>query len=517
MSEATTEIICFSLGSSEYAFDTSGVDSIIKTSKITPIPKAPPLVDGMINVRGEMIPIINTTRCFDQETIEPEYNNIILIKTDHGTLGFLVTFVTEISRLEANQVSLPPRLLQEKSKFISGVVQLNDDNNKSNRLIHIVDVNLIEDLAMIKDQTKDFTEEIDLATNNKTSSSETNEQINTEPYIIFAVGEQEYGFHLDEVDSIRKVKNLEPFSDTSSPVVGMMQADDRIIPMIDLAFLFGLREKMTASSQRGIIIKYNGMMAGIIVDIVHDIVRIPNNSINQVPSMISQCHLEFLSQIARLEDQKKEKAIFLMTRESFFTAFSKDRESLLQTNQRGEEETLVKEQKVIGKEHIIFRIAQSEFALPLDQVDEVLRFDHIAKVPKMPDFVRGILTHRGQVIPIIQTSTRIGIADEESDNNKMSRIIIVKHKQEQIGLLVDEVKEVCKIRPDEIKPQPAIIQSHEGRFSDGVAERIDTSKGEKKSSERHQMILNLEKVLEIGDLISSGQDSADHSKNKIAL
>ncbi len=97
---------------------------------------------------------------------------------------------------------------------------------------------------------------------------------------------------------------------------------------------------------------------------------------------------------------------------------------------------------------VSFIIGDNEYALDISEVQEVVRYQEITPLPKVPDYILGVINLRGKIIPIIDLGKRIGIESKFEDTRK---IIIVKKNNELYGLLVDKVKGVLKVSSEEIE------------------------------------------------------------------
>ncbi len=97
---------------------------------------------------------------------------------------------------------------------------------------------------------------------------------------------------------------------------------------------------------------------------------------------------------------------------------------------------------------VSFMIGENEYALDISEVQEVVKYQEVTPLPKVPDFILGVINLRGKIIPIIDLGKRIGIEDKKENSKK---IIIVKKNNELYGLLVDKVKGVLKVSENEIE------------------------------------------------------------------
>lgn len=122
------QLVTFSIGSEEFGVDILKVIEIIRTTEITKVPKAPAFVEGVINLRGKVIPIIDLRRRFGLEEKSGDSDTrIIIIEINGMSVGFVVDSVSEVLRIPVNTVEqAPPVMAGMESDYISGVGKLED-------------------------------------------------------------------------------------------------------------------------------------------------------------------------------------------------------------------------------------------------------------------------------------------------------------------------------------------------------------------------------------------------------
>ena len=122
------QLVTFSIGEEEFGVDILKVQEIIRIMEITKVPKAPPFVEGVINLRGNVIPVIDLRKRFGLETREHDsQTRIIVIEINKMIVGFVVDSVSEVLRIPQNTVEPPPPVVSGlESEYISGVGKLED-------------------------------------------------------------------------------------------------------------------------------------------------------------------------------------------------------------------------------------------------------------------------------------------------------------------------------------------------------------------------------------------------------
>lgn len=133
------QLVSFMIGDEEYGVDILMVQEIIRMMQVTKVPNAPDFVDGVINLRGRIIPVIDLRCKLGLSRKEHDKNTrIIVVEVSGKTVGFIVDAVTEVLRIPANITEPPPDLITSvNSEFIKAVGKLED------RLLILIDLEKI--------------------------------------------------------------------------------------------------------------------------------------------------------------------------------------------------------------------------------------------------------------------------------------------------------------------------------------------------------------------------------------
>lgn len=106
------------------------------------------------------------------------------------------------------------------------------------------------------------------------------------------------------------------------------------------------------------------------------------------------------------------------------------------------------------REYLVFFVSEERLALPLGAVKEILKIAPLTPVPRARRDVLGILSVRGRITTVVCLRTRLGLAAQES--SRSARILLVDRGDEVIGMRVDSVTEVLRLRPAEIEAADVI-------------------------------------------------------------
>ena len=133
------QLVAFCLQGEEFAINIQQVREVLKLTQITPLPQSLYFIEGVINLRGEVIPVVDLRKRFQiSDSEKNEHTRIIIVEIDESLVGLIVDSVSEVLHLSAAAVDPPPkRLAGTRTEFIAGVGKLDE------RLIIILDLNRI--------------------------------------------------------------------------------------------------------------------------------------------------------------------------------------------------------------------------------------------------------------------------------------------------------------------------------------------------------------------------------------
>ena len=104
-----------------------------------------------------------------------------------------------------------------------------------------------------------------------------------------------------------------------------------------------------------------------------------------------------------------------------------------------------------ARQLVVFTLGAEQYALPIEQVHEIIRYDEPRSVASPIAWVRGVISLRGRIVPVYDLAARLGIASELTDQTK---IVIVEAGSETAGVVVDEVDEVLTVEDGDFEEVP---------------------------------------------------------------
>ncbi|OGP64852.1 MAG: hypothetical protein A2170_09630 [Deltaproteobacteria bacterium RBG_13_53_10] len=125
-SKEERQILVFRLGSEELGLDISCVREVLRPQEICPLPKAPQFVEGVINLRGQIVALIDLRKKLHAKAIEDEPRRIIVCKVNQFIVGFTVNSLKGIIALSRKEIKPPPEVMegQREAEVLSGIASV---------------------------------------------------------------------------------------------------------------------------------------------------------------------------------------------------------------------------------------------------------------------------------------------------------------------------------------------------------------------------------------------------------
>lgn len=132
---------------------------------------------------------------------------------------------------------------------------------------------------------------------------------------------------------------------------------------------------------------------------------------------------------------------------------------------------------------VAFALGDEQYGIDIGTVREIIRMPTVTQMPGMPDYVRGVINLRGQVIPVVDLRARFRLPAVEWDER--TRVLVVDIGGESIGVVVDAVTEVRRVASDSVEAPGATTTTNESYYIEGIA----------KQDEHLLILLDLERAL----------------------
>ncbi len=132
---------------------------------------------------------------------------------------------------------------------------------------------------------------------------------------------------------------------------------------------------------------------------------------------------------------------------------------------------------------VVFKIADTEYAVPASDVVQMETYTGATHVPGAPDWVAGLMQIRANVVPVVDLRRRFGLPPIEASLDR--RVVVIRVGARTVGLLVDSGREVQKFEPDAFRPPPEVVSTQSTGFVRAIAQ----------SDKKLVLLLDCERVL----------------------
>lgn len=475
-SGAEMQLVTFNLGEESFGIDIMDVQEIIRLPEITKVPRSAAYVEGIANLRGKVLPIIDTRSRFGMAKGEKDNcKRVIVVDVNGQSAGLNVDSVSQVLRIDSRSIGAAPGSLTEgiDGASISGVLKLNDGK----KLVMILDGKFLCDGQT--GSSDGDTREPQAAQGAEIVYSEQDVQM-----VTFLVGSEEFGLEINRVKEIIRFPDIVKVPNVPHYITGIISLREYLIPVVDLRSKLGTGEEQVTDSTRVVVVDVDGSLIGLTVDRVFEVMRVPLNKIFTPPQMISGTGGANITGIARLEDGQR--IIMLMDLHDIISQPVLDE---ISQQEPGSGEELVNNRFSIDEsdeeQMVVFSLASEQYGISITQVQEINRLSKITKVPRAPKYVEGVVNLRGEVVPVIDLRKRFEL--EAKEYNQFTRIIVSDIHNKKVGIIVDAVLEVLRVGKTRIENPPDICEAQGSeRFLEGIANL----------QERMIMMINLDNLLE---------------------
>lgn len=493
--DQTRQFVTFSLAGEMFAVPLAPVQEIIRVPTVARMPLAPPALDGLANLRGRVLPIVNLRRLFGvDEVAHDDATRALVIKLGQS-LGFVVDRVSRVISVEPGEIE-PADTIQSvvQTDYLTGVIT-REDAEGHRQLILVLDFDLLARQQFSEVATRAARSAQSLGADGASPREDGTVQHTDDDLrlVSFLVADQEYAIDIAAVQEIVQVPpSITSLPNTPRHVLGLMSLRQRLLPLVSLRTLFGLPAVAAEEQHRIVVLALpDGSQVGLVTDAVKEVLSVPSAQADAMPAALTRDQeLRELSSICRLEGGKRLVSVIdthrllgtQAVREALQAASAPD--SVEQGGQPAEASSSDETQVVI------FRLGAEEFGVPITSVHEIVRVpEALTRMPRTPRFVEGVINLRGAVLPVIDQRARLGMHPIERNDGQ--RIMVYTLGKLQTGFIVDAVAEVLRIPLSQLAPAPD-LSDEQSRLITQIA-RLDGDK-------RLVMVIDPAQLLGSGEL-----------------
>lgn len=433
---------------------------IVLPDKITPVPKAPYYFSGMINLRGEVISVIDLRRRFNLEKIAPtEQTRILIVSIQDIKVGMVVDAVNRVLSVNARDVRPPPAIMESGAvKYIYGSVQ-------------------IDDAVMLMLDTDELIDPSELTLYKQHSQQQGKEQMGgtvqmsgwrEERILIgFRLRHENYAIDINYVEEIIELPKITPVPEMSQIIEGIFHQRNRALPILRLSRRFRLPDSELNDDNSVLIVNQDGLVMGFIVDEITEVFRVVNDEIVPPPANISGRSAEQLEGIIKIKINEVMEVVMALNIDNILTD---NEQNYLRELNDGLNDNVDDNSDDLYASEIIsilkFRVRDEIFAIRVPEINEITVMQKMVQVPKTPPFVNGVINLRGDVITIIDLAKLFGNPPQGVTDT--SRIVIVQTENSKAGFQVDQIRGIDHVPYNLFERPSGLIKGQYNQFIDGI-------------------------------------------------
>lgn len=287
------QVISFQLNNEHFALPIRTIKEIVNFQKVTKLPDAPFGIMGVINIRRQVMPLVNLKQHLGLKYTRYEPDSPALV-VQNGThqVGILADSVSDVLSLDDMQIEKKPDTIT--NKYIENVAKVNG------RLISILNINKLITQHAPADNEEDVME---AAQDGTSTYLDMGAKQNVRQFVSFFIQEDEFAVDIHEVQEIKKMLTIAHVPRAPRFVEGVVNLRGQIIPVINLRERFNLAKHQYDRSTRIIVIQVESKKLGLIVDSVSEVLRINLDDVVDPPEEIVNEDTEFVKGIAQVNDR----------------------------------------------------------------------------------------------------------------------------------------------------------------------------------------------------------------------
>jgi purine-binding chemotaxis protein CheW len=235
-----SQLVTFLLKDEEFGFDIMSVQEIIRLPKMAKVPRTPAYVDGIANLRGVVLPVIDMRTRFGMERAEEtDRTRVLVVDIDGVKTGLRVDRVKQVTSVLRSEIEPPPAAIRgTSSDYLEGVVKLDNGQRIVMALnaAHVCEIGVTHQTASANG----------VASGSETGSGESSDKskssdADVQKVVTFRIAKEEFAFHMEHVREILRVQTPNQVPDVPDYVLGVLTVRGQILPVIDLRRLLQQR------------------------------------------------------------------------------------------------------------------------------------------------------------------------------------------------------------------------------------------------------------------------------------
>jgi len=454
-------------------------EATVVTGRIQPLPAGVEFVEGLMRLRGLVIPVLNLKRRLKlSHSTYPQDAKVAVVEVGRRRFGLLFDDIKEVFRVEASAVSRLPAALQSDDGVISGFIS----QTGGVPVVELLDLDYL-----FHDGGQSLPVETVVGDDGSAEEQQIVRKQCCSRYVIFECGGQEFGVKVEHAQELSFISGVDELYRDGN-IEGALQLRDHIIPVLDAnALLTGCRSQSVLDPERRVLVLISGdLVFGFIVDKARGLVTVPENEILPMP-------LRGKNGVNGIFPYQQGRNIMLLDVDELIHSHSEQLKAIgrIRRDETGKDNLLKKLSHNLITEncYLIFSIGK-HFAVEIKDVQEIIEFREGLHLPAGQDFSSSVINLRGEVIPVVNLRSFYNFPEREA-STEPSRLIVCRGYTRPVALEVDSIITIYRqekyYKTPSLKPQ---LSARKDTLDRLIVYQSEAGDGE------HVLVVNVHQILQ---------------------
>lgn len=445
------QFVIFHIKDEMFAVPLADVREIIRMPTVVRMPMSPPALEGLANLRGTVLPVVNLRSVFNFEPVDHNDATRVVVFDQGCPVGLVVDRMANVVTVETGDIESADTIQSTvDTNLLTGMIKSRDGTS----MVMILDAanTIRRQFRDLGANTRDNGARLSNGQHMEVAATATSAEsaIDENQLVSFDVAKQEYAFPIEEVQEIVQLPDhVTAVPNSPAHVLGVITLRNRLLPLVSLREMFGLPAADANDANKVVVVSLGvgtGTSVGVVMDSIKEVLRVSHSDIEDLPELLARNRsLNDIQSICRLDDGKRLVSILSAGR-----MFSVAEVRKLIGGEIEGSQTMIHDKEAAATEDddeeqfVVFRLANEEYGVPIDSVQEIVRVpEALIHVPNSARSIEGVINLRGSVLPVIDQRRRFGL--EGIERNDRQRIMVFTIAGVRTGFIVDSVSEVMRI------------------------------------------------------------------------
>ncbi len=366
------QFVIFHVKDEMFAVPLAEVKEIIRMPDVVRMPLSPAALEGLANLRGTVLPVINLRSVFGFEPAAHDDATRVVVLDQGRPVGLVVDRMANVVTVEADDIESAHTIQSTvDTKLLTGMIK---GRNGASMVMILDAANLIR--REFRDLAGKPAGERDPAvashhTDEMTAASSAEGTIDENQLVSFEVAGQEYAFPIEEVQEIVQLpEHVTDIPNTAAHVLGVITLRNRLLPLVSLREMFGLPPAEATDANKVVVVSLGeGTSVGVVMDSIKEVLRVGRSAIDAMPALLSQSRsLDDIRSICRLDEGRR--LVSILSAGQMFNAHEVRKlvggESEGNEAMASDQATAVAGENDDEEQFVVFRLMNEEYGVPIE-------------------------------------------------------------------------------------------------------------------------------------------------------